>query len=1256
MTPDEFMLRYGGGQAGVATNAPAQTQIPSSPAPAQTIPWTQAALGGMTELGGSISGALQGNPIGGTLGRLSSLGTKAGIGSIPIAGQLADQGLGQDYHSLKPINLGEHLLSDATSIGSTVAQLNPAQAGLMSSLPGLAKRDLGTVALRGGLLGAGYGGFSGATRSGVDQTTKGIGGKNLGLSLSAPASMLPKMILESVKEAIPSAAQFAAFEAGGLFGAKLGAKAAPLKVGEGIVKKFGPKTAQTIHEASARAGQAAVGALTGFGTALLAGALQEEQVAQALLGGGLGLITPAGTQRIQKKEARLPTREITPENMYPGIKKPLQLEGPTQEVWNRINAKTEQLYQFQKEQRTSLEIEKYIRMRLRDKNLNENLVMDTTPIQDAIDYLRLADHHATQGDPTMAQNYISLANKLIDDLANSNRAILLSAKNPTPEDIAAKKIVDTKGPVGYDKLQQLADYLGIKASKQYGKTGPVFVIGSSPYNKTEAFSVLSQAYQDRQSNAIKYKTLSANEQRALEKDRFLKDKEIKSKLNELYNDRELRRQAKEKAVQEVLLESWNQKINEIEPIAIEALTTQEMLAQSGQGEAFLELSQNPQLYARAQALGWDPSTVTRMYEKYKGLSMEDMISAEEQILQMGGVPNDAETTLDLFRVFDSLDGKIGGFLDKWLLRPMQIAEMDFKAKVGTKTEEFSREAKAAGFKIKEKPVFGGRVYDKKQVDRFGKYLNGEITGKDLTPSEAATFERGRELYKKYTDQIFNTMKPILKKLGYGELNYRENYFAWYREAEGVESLFKQTLQDQSQGSIKSKAQEIPYRHMMRKGNDPVNLIDPFRALELVLADAARLQSYEPLVQKGKFLAERSKEYGRQDVSNLMTRLADGMIGIRLKHAYDTFFTEHPAGKFILGLTNNFIGNILTTFNPVLNQTLGLPAITGELGASPFKVAVEYAKANAQEFWGMFARKAIDPSSLSNYLQYSNFAKARELAHHNSLSERPGLVENAFAGAYQYFDRVVGATAWNLGYEKANTKLKLSHEDSVRYADLIASRTQGVFDTLLKPRLLQGPLGKVLAPLSTGTFAAFNTLVPDTIQNSKLSKYQKASRIGSQIGMTMAIQLALGALYGGSNDPMKYLEDAILAQIPVLGGLVRSGISGPIGTVGRFVDSPTPTSLARTISLLSPVKGGYQAVKTFEGIKSLINDGMVYDRNGEPLYQFDTSSIGNVLKSLAFSPSRTAEGRARYAYLDSSFSHKVAKGLDGFLTEMGLQQD
>lgn len=1235
MTPDEFAAKY----AHLATNAPASVQKQ------QSSPFLQAGLGGMPELAGSTISSLLGNPIQGNLGRLSALSTKAGLETLPMGGDAGRYLGGESYGSLAPKSLSEQLLYHGTQAGTTVAQLAPVQGAIMSALPSLAPRTLGNAMKRSAILGGLYGGATGGIDAASQMTQEAL--QSGGLSLAAPSAMTLPAAASAIKQAIPTAAQFAAFDAGGIFGARLGAKAVPLKIGEGVVKKLGVKNAQLLHEASARVGGATAGALTGFGTALMGGAPQEEQVAQALLGGAFNLATPSGTQRIQKKPPK--PRSI----LDPNVKQPLLLEGPTQEVQDRIIAKAGQLYSSKVEQRIELQSEQFIKLKMRKLGVSDDVVLDTDPVFQVKGLLRLADHATSIGDSTMAEAYVSHANKILDDLVGTNRQLLLSAKNPTPEDLEVKKLAESKDILKFDKLQRLAEWVGSSFKELVPGSKDVYVVDNQNMDPLSADRYLKDAFQKKFAQAIPYEKITP-QQRAQETPKYKgKMKEISSKLENLMLDKELYRQAKEQATQEVLLESWKEKINTIELRAIEsALNRSQQVTPTLQ----MQLAANPSLLPRVQALGWEPHFLNSLETKYRGLALPDLLDAAEALQGAGNIPSDSKTTMDLFRVFEHLDGgKLGGFFDRWLLKPMQKAWIESQVEVGNRTQEFSAHLDRLGFKRNKMATsfLGGRAFNKGEAQKFGRFLNGELKDTDLSPKERKRFVELKEVYKKAMDILYDEMKPILKDLGYGELTYRDNYWAWYRDLEEQSSIFNLRIESPEQRSKFAKAQEVPYKHILPKGEDTSNLIDPFTAFELVNRDASRLKAYALLHKKAKFLSEVSNNIGRNDIHNLMTDLANGMVGAREKSAFDAFFSEHGAGRLISLLTDNFVINVLSTLNPVLNNVLGLPAIAAHLDKHPVQVALSFGANASKEFGSLLARKSIDPNSMTSYLKYSDYAKSRELSHHSSLTRAPSIAESAFAGLYKFFDRAVGSTAWQMGYDKAIRELGMSHPDAVRYGDLIAARTQGVFDTLLKPKMLQGPLGRVMAPLSTGTFAAFNTLFPDIVQNKKLTPVQKANRIGHQIGMTMGVQLGLQIFYGGSGDLGKLFEDSLVAQIPVLGSLVRSGIGGPIGSISRFVDSPTPTSFARTAGILSPVKGGYQAIKTFEGVRALMRDGLVLDKNGEVLYQIDPNSISDVLRSLAFSPSRTDAGRKRYAYLNKSMGYNLATGFQDYLDQWGI---
>jgi len=545
------------------------------------------------------------------------------------------------------------------------------------------------------------------------------------------------------------------------------------------------------------------------------------------------------------------------------------------------------------------------------------------------------------------------------------------------------------------------------------------------------------------------------------------------------------------------------------------------------------------------------------------------------------------------------------------------------------------------------------------VLRFGKraFLNRSFKttfrNKPFSDIEIKKFSQGEKEVRKILDSYYTELNEFLSASGQSMARYVNDYLPWIAEIDASRYLTGDGTATARLSSKFERPEHAPFKFKNPRGRErPVNPIDAIRAVEDYVNRAEIAKASEKTIQEVRFRAEVSRKLkdGERELegqkrydtySKFMDNFADTLTGMTDRHSIDLLLRDHPMGRAVGWVNSRWVSNVLTSFGPFINQVLSVPALAGsEVGLTrAFKGST---RAGMNEFWGMIIRHVSNPAYETFAAQHSLVYNARLHAGEGRLiARRTNVIGRFFDSITGSMDRVMVAGAFNTGYRYGRRTLGLGHENAVTYGDVLAARTNAVFNRALKPAFLQSRAGSIIAPLNTSIFASMNLMFRDGISNPELPLGVKISRVGKMFASAVLIRMALEQF---RKSPGNVFEDAFLDNIPLIGSMARFGGPGVFSSFTRFFQGKSPRSKTRGAILLFGPRGSFQLTKTFEGIKATLEDGIVRGKDGEELYRFDTRDLAEVLRAVTFSPSGTKAGEA---FFDKVFPGFVRGTLQAF---------
>jgi hypothetical protein len=375
-------------------------------------------------------------------------------------------------------------------------------------------------------------------------------------------------------------------------------------------------------------------------------------------------------------------------------------------------------------------------------------------------------------------------------------------------------------------------------------------------------------------------------------------------------------------------------------------------------------------------------------------------------------------------------------------------------------------------------------------------------------------------------------------------------------------------------------------------------------------------------------------------------MASGIAGKLSGGKTDIFLTKHPIGKLINGLTQNWMGQMVTTMSVGLTQMLSMAPLAGS------EVGMGRAwKSFGNVFWGEVMRAVRNPGHLD--FMDSMTKDVREAGRmHGNFTDAPNPVARFVGKFAEYMDTLMVKTAFNAGfryYMEVKRPLgmpsEIAVENAKKYGDYVSARTQAVFIKHLKPQMLQPIWMSHVMPFQNSVWASMNTLVRDGLMSKDLSFNQKLSRTAAFYATAVMVSAAIRQL---KSSPGNIWEDALLTAVPVLGGISRFGGStaGYIGEIQRIVVSPTRENVVRGITNIAAPVGTGQLFRTAAGLASMYK-GEGLARSAVPMDQADP---------LEWLRAATTGYRGTKAYTEYVAERQSSKGLYDKFLEYWMDQE
>ncbi len=739
-------------------------------------------------------------------------------------------------------------------------------------------------------------------------------------------------------------------------------------------------------------------------------------------------------------------------------------------------------------------------------------------------------------------------------------------------------------------------------------------------------------------------------------------------------------QIKSKEIQEYAKKKAQEEIGQINEEVLRDQARQESISetiiQANQGTIFAQADPVEQQAEMIVQSNQDTISTTPL------LSPEDKFNLEGSALD-AKMPSAMELeTSETVRIAQLLDNEqTGGINTRILFNDQLDAHTKSGLAKARDVDVIFRDLQKAGLDIEE---FNGTYkFDEAELKRFQDFLLKETPKRPFSQSEFLRFSNAEKAFRQHFDAAYPRLKSVAEEYGIPVGRYVNDYYGWFAQAQSVFDILG-NLQGEGNAVIQdkfAKAQQVPLPQAKRRGLErPDKLVDPATFIEMYFGYLNYFENFQPVIAKHRAAAKTVRDLSNlsqasdEQLSNIMMeQQAQGTLTEDLfakrdavntkttpenlnliaryydKQANETaLMVEADAwsrllkntgwGKGMLTLSRGFVKNITSTMSIGISQMLGLVPVAAKFGMVP--TSATYIGDFTNQFYGMMSRSLWNPEYLTFAETHSSVVRSRLFAQEAS-KKLPGVLSyqrhNRIGDAIQefnnYMDRVVVSTAFNTATQYARKTLGMSSSESIQFGDVWAARTNAVFNRTLKPQILREVKASVFTPLVTSTIANANTFIRDGVMSPDASILDKMKFVGRWIGMTTLIAVVQDQFRSRPGNP---IANAFAQQIPLFGDFIRAG-GGGIGAlkelsagVKEVMDERKVTPRAfRSLAALGPVQGTIQAVRTYEGIKSWLEDGIVRDRNGAPIYRWEPADLQELMKALMHSPRGTKAAQDQY---------------------------
>lgn len=596
----------------------------------------------------------------------------------------------------------------------------------------------------------------------------------------------------------------------------------------------------------------------------------------------------------------------------------------------------------------------------------------------------------------------------------------------------------------------------------------------------------------------------------------------------------------------------------------------------------------------------------------------------------------------------------------------------------TKVGELYNKLTSFGFDINVKRG----TWNGKEMGRFLVYLENKSKGlgaanvelakfnrAPLSQAEITKFEKGDSVVRPLFDEYFDKLNAYRSKSGLPSVQKVTDYVTWLATNEGLplDGLFNNEGDVFSSKSAYTGPERVKLRYENKRGKvAPENRLSLPEVLQKYIHDVEHATEQLPALHAAKLYetafaqaanekraytvaAEQALKNGQQlpptslqlpaedylAASKLMTEITLTLTGTRGRSNLENMIRATNLPKYI----NNWTAQVVSTPITWFNQVLGAIPMTAETGLGNTTSGL------AEQFWSSLGETINNPSSLSAVLKESKVFQSRLHSNEhrllvqdatrlsNVLYQTIGLhVGKPIAYVSHILDTFMVGAAFRAGYKQAMQTPGMTHENAVKFGDYVAAKTQGVYETALRPLILHEFLGRMVAPLSTSTFSQFNTLKDAMIKDYKdIAKGQPltAHRFAVASAVAISLRMVLNNLTNRTGNPY---ADYVMDSIPILGTISRYGTIGALSGITNIikgVHTGRPENIAKAIlPFTSAPPGSLTAINFAMTMKALSQGGNITDKNGQTMYSIDPSNVKDLATSLLLGPSKS-EGGAKY---------------------------
>jgi len=728
-------------------------------------------------------------------------------------------------------------------------------------------------------------------------------------------------------------------------------------------------------------------------------------------------------------------------------------------------------------------------------------------------------------------------------------------------------------------------------------------------------------------------------------------------------DKELIKIPKGKTATAVLAEATPETLEKIEK---KKLMDQEMFAMKKYKEWQRELLEQEGVKSTGQAV----SDIAKSIKK--GVS-----SAAHKIDELVDLPSWKSKWKDVYRNFKDVYGKRFPEVKKLLLDPFDESKGQFVKNLEKMGDELHNEIETGlGIKLHSK--------ESAAVQKFGEGLSSqEDLIKQFGAKKAQNIMVADQWFRSKYNTLIDELNVIRKQIyPFDEtklIKYRKDYYRHFQELADAGSLsgLKNILQNTS--DIPLSRFTRPKSKWLSFAQERLGMQTEYDAVGGYL-DYIRAHSYaqniDPHIAKFRNLANELMQETAADTAN--PSRVNGFIEFLNEYADHLAGKENPLDKLAAGIIPGFDGhklmNVLNWFNNRTKANVILHNASVSL-AQLFNIPQGVADAGFVNAGEGLARTVKGVLAGDEAMKKSDFLLER-FSKPLAKFDR-GILNNVKRfGIWmtQVGDEVGTKYIWNMEYIKG---IKEGVENAVKYADdatrkLVAGRGIGEVPLAQRAKVFQ-----MIAPFQLEVTNLW-WVMGEQLGEKQFDKLIKLFTVGWLMNRGAEAVRGSGVIF----DPIQAVIDAaktydeeldkktglaraggriageVLSNVP--GGQTIAGmwpenktkfdIAGMRGSLpGRreFFGREDPTRYGSGVLVakavqdplhkLLPPFGGEQIRKTTAGVQTLLKEGRVTTKAGEPAYKVDTKNPWEVFKTVLFGPSSSPKAKQYYENFGKSKS-------------------